>query len=312
MSGNSQKVAVDLRLHPIRVHGLIAMGIEDRQYYRDDEGSSWRAGSSMFSQSAVLTIIVINIVIFLLDLFSPGMPEGRLRTLNSFMALTSDLSSQPWNFWKLLTYGFAHASADIWHIGANMLVLWFLGRPLEDRLGRSEFWKFYLISIVVAGLIFVVVHMFTGSLGRAVGASGAVSAVVALFIFMYPKQTLLFFGVLPMPAWLLGVIVVVMDMLNSLNPNSPIAAECHLAGFAFGALYFLLQWNFRWLRFEALSNLMKVRPRLKIHHPEADLKLRKQADEILQKINDHGEESLTARERNILKQYSEHVRRQRG
>ena len=115
-----------------------------------------------------------------------------------------------------------------------------------------------------------------------------------------------------MPAWVLGVLIVVVDMLNSLNPASPIAAECHLAGFAFGALYFLLQWNFRWLRFDALTNFMKARPRLRIHKPDSDARLKNQADEILQKINDHGEASLTARERDILKKYSEQVRRQRG
>jgi len=317
------------------------MGLENRHYYRDDQQYSAFGGSfgASATRSIVVTIILINVAIFVLDMFSPRVhpflkADGRVvyqvteqetdtavnapgaepvHWLGYQLALKPDLLSRPWNFWQLLTHGFTHASIDanLFHIIGNMLVLFFLGRQVEQRLGSSEFLKFYLIAIVVAGIGYVVVQLVTGRGGFVVGASGAVSAVVALFIFMYPKATVLLMFVIPMPAWVLGVLVVAMDVMNSLDPNSHIATEAHFAGAAFGVAYFMLKWNFGWLRFDTLKKKLKSKPNLKVHKPDADSRLQKQADEILQKIADHGEESLTNKERKILNKYSKTVRSKR-
>ena len=114
-----------------------------------------------------------------------------------------------------------------------------------------------------------------------------------------------------MKAWVLGVIFVTMDLLRSFDPDSPIAWEAHLTGFAFGAAYFFFKWNFNWLQTEKLTGMFKSKPNLKIHRPGTEEKLKREADEILQKINDQGEESLNARERRVLKKYSEQIRKKR-
>ncbi len=273
----------------------------------------------------VVTIILINVGIFILDAFSDifvangaGTGDsagavGNLNPLGRFLALESDVFFRPWKLWTLLSYGFAHASmrSDIFHIGGNMLVLFFLGRPIEQRLGRREFLKFYLVAIVVAGLVFVVAKFSQETPAIVVGASGAVSAVVALFIFCYPRETLLLFGILPMPAWLLGVLLLFADLSRAFDPTSPVAWQSHLGGFAFGAAYFKLNWSFHWLRLERLGELFKSRPKLKIHQPADNEKLKLEADAILEKINEHGESSLSSRERKVLKRYSEQIRRKR-
>jgi hypothetical protein len=200
------------------------------------------------------------------------------------------------------------------HVGFNMLTLFFLGRPVEQRLGRDEFLRFYLISIVVSGLGWMLATMILdpGANRFVVGASGAVSAVVLLFIFMYPRETILLMGVFPIPAWALGVMLLVGNLLTAFNPSSHSAWEAHLVGAGFGILYYKMNWNFEKFQFSGIAKLFRSSPKLRVHDPGAvDHQLLDQADQILAKIAEQGEDSLTARERKILNKYSRRLRKDR-
>lgn len=265
----------------------------------------------------VTTLIIINVAIFGLDILSSIISTDSQCWFAGVLSLKAGLlQSQPWNIWQLFTYGFAHAPIDskesFFHVGGNMLVLFFLGRTIEDRLGSQEFLRFYIISILVAGFGYLLLNFNNPQ--PMLGASGAVSAVVALFIFYYPKVKLFLFGVLPMPAWVLGLLLVGTDVMRSFDAKSHIAWEAHLAGFAFGAAYFYFKWNFNWLKFGSggLGNVLKQKGGLKIHRPDKAEKLKQEADQILEKINQNGEASLTSRERKVLKRYSDQVRNNRG
>ncbi len=293
------------------------MGFEDRQYSRDNDYPRRAIPGFQFNhQSIVLSLVVINVVIFLLDSFTSEVEPGGTHWLSKVLALDTE---HPWYFWTYLTHGFAHASlttkSGIWHIAGNMITLWFLGRPVEYRLGRTEFLKFYLISIVVAGVGWLALQLILspGQPAFIVGASGAVSAVVVLFIFMYPHQKILLMGIIPMPAWALGVLLLVMNIMNAFDPVSHIAWEAHLIGALFGLGYYKLGWNFDRLQFGGLSRLFGPRSKLRIHNPAAnDQKLKREADAILEKISQHGEESLSNKERKTLKKYSEKLRKNRS
>ncbi len=305
------------------------MGIEDRSYYRDsyEQRMSFGFGSGG-GRSIIVTIIIINVALWFIDCFTqhvgppnPATGEKPLRFLSYTMALNTNIISEPWNFWKLLTYGFAHASlgtkSGIFHILFNMLTLFFLGRAVEEKLGKEEFLKFYLLAIVVSGLGWLLVNLLKiqmgGSPASAVGASGAVAAVVGLFVFNFPKQKIYIWGVLGMPAWVLGILMVGIDIFNSLSDSSRIAGEAHLAGFAFAAVYHYLKWNFRWIKTQWVQDRLAGKPNLKVHKPDdAFEKLKNEADAILEKIHQHGEESLTRRERKTLEKYSRKVRQQQN
>ena len=293
------------------------MGFEDRDYSR---GNAPGGGLSKYSMITIL--IAINVIVFVLDMFSPAIrnPETGVvlgHELTKYLALSTHYWYLPWTW---MTHGFAHASIDseigFWHIGGNMLTLFFLGRPIEQRLGRWEFLKFYLLAILAGGAGFYLVNLLSGwPLSSVLGASGAVSGVVALFIFYYPRQTLLIWGVLPVPAWLLGVIMLLTNLKYALVPGSGISWEAHLAGAAFGLAYFWFGWNFSRLKMpQSIVSKMSGSGALKIHNPDgrnSNEKLTQQADAILEKINLQGEDSLTGRERKLLKRYSEMVRQQR-
>ena len=130
---------------------------------------------------------------------------------------------------------------------------------------------------------------------------------------MYPRVTVLLFFVIPVPAWSIGVILVLLDLSRAFSPDSPIAWQAHLAGFAFGAAYFYFQWNFSWLKFDWLTSLFSSKPKLRVHNPNRGAeKLKQQADEVLAKIAEFGESSLTSRERKILNRYSAELRKQKN
>jgi membrane associated rhomboid family serine protease len=287
------------------------MGYQDRPYFNSSEYTGNRPSIDFKSMSVVAKLIVINVVIVILDAFTPRTDSGHW--LSDQMSLSSDVWRQPWMVWKFLTAGFAHAPIDVgsgfWHVLGNMLVLWFLGRPVEERLGKREFLKFYLIAIVVAFVGWMLVSLLRGDRHSVYGASGAVAAVIVLFIIMYPKEIIHFMGVLPIPAWALGVLLLVSDVWSSISRESQVAGEAHLTGAAFGAMYYYFHWNFGWLRTDSFKRLLKRRPKLRVHKEESAFDaLQREGDAILDKINVQGEGSLTSKERRKLEEYSRQLR----
>jgi membrane associated rhomboid family serine protease len=72
-------------------------------------------------------------------------------------------------WYRLVTSMFSHE--EIWHIGFNMLGLWWLGGPLEAALGRARYLALYLVSgLAGSALTYLLAEPTTASLG----ASGAI------------------------------------------------------------------------------------------------------------------------------------------
>ncbi len=121
------------------------MGIYDREYYSNDPprglAPSWN------QRSAIANIIIINVVLYVLDMIlsKPGSLFGG--PIMSTMTLAADDLFQPWMWWRFLSYGFAHSPLSIGHIFWNMLGLWMLGRAVEELYGRAEFVRIYLYAL---------------------------------------------------------------------------------------------------------------------------------------------------------------------
>ncbi len=290
------------------------MGIYDRDYYREQRPPSF---SIRAPRTVVVTLILINVAIYLIDAFTPE-TRGGGHWLSDHMAVQVGSLARPWMWWQLLTYGFAHSPVSFQHILFNMLMLFFLGRDIESRYGWKEFLRLYLTMLVVAGLAWAIVERLQGApaLYGSYGASGAVTGVVILYALNFPRRTLLLFFVIPIPAWVLGVLVVGMDMYGAVHPaGSNIGYTAHLGGAAFAFAYYQLGWNLGRLtggRFSWPS--FRRRPKLRIHRPtsrEADLSA--EVDRILKKIHTSGEASLTRKERRLLEDASrEYQRRRQG
>lgn len=312
------------------------MGLYDRDYLREEAqpGMQLRAPRSM-----VITIIIINVAVFLVNYVFTSDSDSIMYTLSANVYSLI----HPWMWWQLVTSGFAHAPNDINHILFNMLGLYFLGQYVERLLGRWEFLRFYLTAIVVGCVVhlarvYLTVPEVLGPNGAAalnpmvnpwavplLGASAGVTATVMLFIFNFPKVKLLLFFAIPVPAWLVGVLVVVSDMMGAglfksifgdgvMSAN--VAYDAHLAGALFALAYFFFKLNFGHLLPGGgtpgdWSKIFQRRPNLRVHAPDEDRTDNSrhseedaEADRILIKIDREGIESLTPRERKIMDDYS--------
>lgn len=103
--------------------------------------------------------------------------------------------------WTILTGMFLHASW--WHLGGNMLFLWVFGDNVEDAMGPRRFVVFYLLCGLGATALYTFIQ--PASEEPLIGASGAISGVVAAYLILYPRVKVwgLVFQILPLsiPAW---------------------------------------------------------------------------------------------------------------
>jgi membrane associated rhomboid family serine protease len=295
------------------------VGLYDRDYLRDEYEQQRRGFSLRAPRSMTAALILVNVALYLLNsiFFTPDKNNPLdVGWLMQHLSVSNATVLRPWLWWQFLTYGFAHSS--VMHIFFNMLSLWFLGRPVEEMYGQKEYLRFYLITLVVCSAFWAVCLMIfdpfavfhvSKPLVTLLGASGAVSAVVMLFIFRNPQATLMLIPIpIPIKAWIVGVMMVLGNLSLSLQApgDGPhIAWSVHLTGIAFAFLYFRQRWYF--------GNLLQLfthkpkflnRPKLKIHKPDVEesepLDLTDEVDRILQKIHEHGEASLTKQERRLL------------
>ncbi|MFM2097176.1 MAG: hypothetical protein RIS70_4300 [Planctomycetota bacterium] len=282
------------------------MGIYDREYYRGDSVGF----RPRLEKSAVTVLIAVNIAAFLANLLlsSDANPDW----LSHAMEMRGSSLQDPAQWWKLLTYGFAHG--DPLHLFLNMFQLWMFGREVENALGKREFTAFYLVAMVLGGLWwgikpFLITRGFNATV---LGASGACSAVLLLFILRNPTRTVIL--IVPMPAWVLGIVIVLFDLIMQRGSN--VAVDVHMVGFAFAAAYHwtglrLTGWMSWRDGFRRVKRSLGAGPALRVHDPsdEADDQdLDRQADQILAKLNAQGDASLSRRERRILEDYSRRTR----
>jgi len=307
------------------------MAFLDRGYYRTGRGGP------AVEWTGVMTIIGACVAIWLLNFILCGdlvREVFPLRfSLNDLLCLESDLPRHAaTHFWQLLTYGFLHDGPSLefpgpfspFHLLFNMLTLWFFGREVEAIMGRAEFLRFYAASVIVAGLAWVAAAQFGGQAGRLVGASGGVMAVLAVFIWYFPRQTVLLWGVLPVPVWALGLLYFVSDLRGATDGSGNVAHVAHLAGAAFGALYAWRGWSLAGIA-EWPRRLFRTGSRLRVLRPDDDFEtgkrptkrsdddeddetLQEAVDRILAKISRSGASSLTPEERDTLTRASRRLK----
>lgn len=280
------------------------MNIYDRDYVREDESSFAGGPWSMVSK-----LVAINVVVYLAQiLFFQNNP----RQIIDLFGLQANLPFQPWKFYQLLTHGFLHNPHVIWHIIGNMAVLWFLGRDVEAIYGQRGFLEFYLSTIVLAGVAWVVYEQAMGSpQAVALGASGGVTGVLVVFALHYPRRMVNLYFFIPIPIWVVATAVIGWDAISALRqqPVDHIAHSAHLAGAAAGYLFFRTRWQLGMLLPTQWIKSWR-RPKFRIHQPEEpaektdDAELKAEVDRILEKISREGESSLTSRERRTLEDAS--------
>lgn len=196
-----------------------------------------------------LTIIALNIVIFLINLpFAPQ--DGSAGSLsigfghvpsvsNDIRTLPADYQFIPDHLYFLtaITYSFIHA--DIWHLGGNMLFLWVFGDNVEDAMGHFKFLIFYLVSAFAAAWFHALV--FPGSDAPLIGASGAAAAIVTAYVLLHPRVKIwvLILGRIPLPipaVWVIGAWILFQIFMFITDADGAVSWAAHVGGILAGAV----------------------------------------------------------------------------
>jgi len=241
----------------------------------------------------VTTLIVANLAIFLLTLSNPIL-------IREFAFLPVEILVRPWT---LVTYMFLHGGWS--HILFNMIGLFFFGPPLETFLGEKRFLLLYGISGLAAAVLSGV-SPFT----PIIGASGAVYGVFLGFAYFWPKQMIYIWGVFPIQARWLVVIMTGLSLYGGFGgaPDG-IAHFAHLGGFLGAWLYL------RWAVQKARENVS--RPEV-VKVSRSDIERwkaidgerlhdvnREELDRIQSKLSGEGASALTPAEKAFLDRFSD-------
>lgn len=180
---------------------------------------------SGFSRSPwVQRILLANVVVFFLSL---AIPQAFL--VRWFGFVPAELLSRPWG---IFTYMFLHGS--FFHVLFNMLVVFFFGPPLEQRLGGVEFLKLYLLGGLGGALLGFVFAFYT----PVIGASAAVYALMLAFAWFWPNAPIYIWGIFPLKAKFLVAGLAFFTFLATLSDaQSTTAHFAHLGGLVAGFLY---------------------------------------------------------------------------
>lgn len=188
---------------------------------------------------ATLSLIGVNFFFFIIELVLPG--ETLMWVIENF-----GFGPASMNPVALFTHMFLHG--DVYHIAFNMLFLWIFGGPVEERTGSKNFLIYYFGAGVSAGILNLIMELLArpDSTTPGIGASGAISGIMALFLYrcFYSKLKLVINPILLPRQIHVPVIPLVLfwffqDLIMgifSLSMKTGIAHWAHVGGFIFGII----------------------------------------------------------------------------
>ncbi len=279
------------------------------------------------SQSDVIKIAVITSLTFvLLHFIRITLLMGDEDTTFFYTKLWNQVCLPPtlhqliYQPWSLITYMFADMS--FMRILGNMIWLWIFGMVIEDLKGNYRILPIYLMGGMLGGLLMVTYNTFSAHPFSTYYAGGMASLLaVAVGSLLYkPTYKFWFFGSLSVPIWLL---VLIFIGLNSVTINTHTLAFIFLllGGIVTGVLYnYGLTSFFDWctIQFKRFGKyfdnnenfILKKEHKLRVYTNESfsqrvKIKDSKRIDDILDKINEKGMDSLSDIERKILNDFSQ-------
>jgi membrane associated rhomboid family serine protease len=184
---------------------------------------------------ATVSIIAINAVVFLFEL------AGGDAFINQWSLVPVDIVAGH-NWITILSAMFMHAGWE--HIIGNMLFFWVFGPEIEDVMGPVRFMLFYLLGGLVATFAQIIVD--PASTVPNLGASGAIAAVMGVFLITYPRDQIKtvvflgwFIGVRLIPAIILVGLWFLVQLFSEVGAlatvqSGGVAYMAHVGGFLFG------------------------------------------------------------------------------
>ena len=270
-----------------------------------------------YSGNRINLFIGINVIIFLtfivFKVFEYLFTKQTLYSdlANDYLAVPSNLKSLLYKPWTLFTYMFIHA--DFFHILFNMLWLYWIGKILEEYLNGKKITFLYIAGGLIGAIFYITCYnLFPAFAERAVtstavGASGAVTAIIVATATLLPNHTISLLLLGPVRLVWIAIFYFIVDFVSLLGPNAG-GSLAHIGGAIFGFLFIKsLQKGSDWsIPFEEFFN---PKPKLKVVSTNYDAPQKAQKtsiphqdeiDKILDKISQTGYNNLTKKEKEIL------------
>ncbi len=306
----------------------------DRDYYRKD----YMKQSSIFkpgADNAIVSLIIFNLVVFTtlfclhliyLVIFETAAATEPIyqQQVHGSMNIPADPAEFIFKPWTAISYMFTHFG--FWRLFSNMLWLWAFGYIFQNIAGASRVIPAYIYS-GLTGAIFFVLSYFVFDNNLAPEMSGAAAAIVGLAVAataMSPN-----YKIFPMlgngiPLWILSAVFLILDIGSvSTSVNLMVA---HLAAGLMGYVFVHMLKQGKdigaWMNNLASRGLEIFSPEKKFQSTQKQTlfyKAKKEPfvkrpnltqqklDEILDKINQKGYDSLSEEEKEFLKKASDHL-----
>ena len=139
---------------------------------------------------------------------------------------------------RMISSGFLHV--DMGHLFFNMVTLWFFAPLVLANLGNWTFVLVYMGSLIFGNLLTLLFNKNNYSY-RAVGASGAVTGVLYSAILLQPDMMLGLFFVIPIPAYLFGILYLLYSIYGMKSKNDNIGHSAHFGGAVGGYVITLIE-----------------------------------------------------------------------
>jgi len=228
-------------------------------------------------------LFILNIGLFFLAQIAP------VREVLGHFAFHAD-SFLPYQWF---TYMFLHF--DPFHLFFNMLCLFFVGNHIEEAFKTREFMAYYLTCGVGAALLGYVVSIFS-AIPMVIGASGAIYGLLYALYRINP-EAVIYLIVIPMKLKFFLLIMGFFSFAMVLNSDSGTAHFAHLGGLLTGIAWFRYSDSLLFL-YHGYKNKQETKETEK----EGDIK--REVDDILEKISREGMGALTKKERQFLNKAS--------
>lgn len=251
----------------------------DRDYYQNPTDPM----SAFFRSSVVKTLIIINIVVFVIQI-TMTLSEN-IRWFNTIFGLTPKLITDNLFLWQFFTSMFLHGS--FMHLLFNMMGLFFFGPELEWLWGKKTFLKFYLAVGVLSALFQYLLNIHSPI--PSIGASGAIYGVLGAYAAHYPDRRIIVL-IFPMKMkYFVLLFLIIPAFLGTIGVEGDpgIAHAVHIAGVLLGIAYVKAHWHMlsdfsAWVKEKI--RLWKIQRKYK-NFKVVDKDVKKMWDDLEERIN---------------------------
>lgn len=200
-------------------------------------------------------LIITNVAVFVFEVFMLNSQQSEMMIFNYGLVPDKVRLTEIDNLYELritilrpfFTNMFLHGG---WlHLISNMWILFIFGDNVEDRMGKMRYFVFYILCGIIASFTHFILHR--NSPIPAIGASGAISGIMAAYMLMFPKSTIVSLVpiiiiplFIPIPAiiyigiWFLGQLLSGTSSLMLSDSATGIAFWAHIGGFVGGLLLY--------------------------------------------------------------------------